>query len=93
MESTGRMLREMLDGGSLERSEQALIKKVAESPGDTGLLHRFAEVLRQRGKLREAGTVYARIGSSRPMTLEPALWGHCCVVVACPTLHPSRPSS
>ncbi len=66
MESTGRMLREMLDGGSLERSEQALIKKVAESPGDTGLLHRFAEVLRQRGKLREAGTVYARIRKLAP---------------------------
>jgi len=66
MESTGRMLREMLDGGSLERSEKALIKKAAESPDDIALLHRFADVLRQRGKLPEAGTVYARIRRLQP---------------------------
>ena len=66
MESTGQMLREMLDGGSLERSEKALIKKVAEHPDDIALLHRFADVLRQRGKLPEAGTVYARIRKLQP---------------------------
>ena len=66
MQSSGQMLRDMLDGGSLERSEKALIKKVAESPDDIGLLHRFADVLRQRGKLREAGTVYSRIRKLQP---------------------------
>ncbi len=66
MESTGSMLRDLLDGGSLERSEKALIKKVAESPDDIRLLHRLADVLRQRGKLREAGTVYARIRKLEP---------------------------
>ena len=65
----------------------------APSPDDIGLLHRFADVLRQRGKLREAGTSIPGSASSSPRTPRQALSGRCCEGDACPTRRLSRPSS
>lgn len=65
-QSTGDTIRELLDGGELARMEARLVHELEDAPNDTRLVQRLAEVCRQRGKLREAGELYALAAKRRP---------------------------